>query len=64
MESDLRYPKVHGAGQFPYAFDVPSLITLFVKGYRLIQQVGGGGFSTCVCLQKAKKGERWMIFYS
>jgi hypothetical protein len=26
-----------------------------MKGYRLIQQVGGGGFSTCVRLQKAKK---------
>jgi hypothetical protein len=50
MDSNLRYPKVHGAGQFPYAFDAPPLITPFTKGYRLIQQVGGGGFSTCVRL--------------
>jgi hypothetical protein len=57
MESSLRYPKVHGAGQFPYALDARSLITPFLKGYRLIQQVGGGGFSTCVRLQKAKRGK-------
>jgi hypothetical protein len=29
----------------------------FPKGYRLIQQVGGGGFSTCVRSQRQKKKE-------
>jgi len=37
----------------PPPSDVPRLI--IIKGYRLIQRVGGGGFSTCVRLQKAKK---------
>lgn len=28
MQSNLRYPKVHGANQFPFAFDVLPLIII------------------------------------
>ena len=51
MQSDLRYPKVNGAWHLPhtpdYVFANCDSICC-VKGYRLIKQVGGGGFSTCV----------------
>jgi hypothetical protein len=45
MSKILKYPKVTGKRGHPRKAS-RSMLTVFLEGYDLVEQIGGGGFST------------------